>query len=69
MVTRLSLSLASAQAVFAIFGILFVTILRKMKVEASSSAPMAEVSEWELRDLNKLYLKRTGGHVVQAPPY
>ena len=37
MVTRLSLSLASAQAVFAIVGIMFVTILRKMKVEASSA--------------------------------
>ena len=45
MVTRLSLSLASAQAVFAIVGIIFVTILRKMKVEASSSTPKAEVSE------------------------
>ena len=31
MVTRLSLSLASAQAVFALVGILFVAILRKMK--------------------------------------
>ena len=39
MVTRLSLSLASAQAVFAIVGIMFVTILRKMKVEASSATP------------------------------
>ena len=45
MVTRLSLSLASAQAVFAIVGIIFVTILRKIKVEASSSTPKAEVSE------------------------
>ena len=63
-VTRLSLSLASAQAVFAIVGIIFVTILRKMKVEASSSTPKAEVSEKELRDLIKLYLKRAGGHIV-----
>ena len=31
MVTRMSLSLASAQAVFALVGILFVAILRKMK--------------------------------------
>ena len=64
MVTRLSLSLASAQAVFAIVGILFVTILRKMKVKASTSTPEAGVSEKELRDLIKLYLKRTGGHLV-----
>jgi len=32
MVTRLSLSLASAQAAFALVGVLFVSILRKMKV-------------------------------------
>lgn len=45
MVIRLSLSLASAQAVSAIVGTLFVTILRKQKVEVSSSAPKAEVNE------------------------
>ena len=43
MVTRLSLSLASAQAIFGIVGIVFVTILRKMKVEASSATPKAVV--------------------------
>ena len=64
MVTRLSLSLASAQALFAVVGILFVTILRKMKVKASSSTPEAGVSEKEVRDLIKMYLKRTGGHIV-----
>ena len=58
MVTRLSLSLASAQAVFAIVGIMFVTILRKMKVEASSATPKAVVSENEVHDIIKLYLKR-----------
>ena len=45
MVTRLSLSLASAQAVFAIVGIVFVTILRKVKVKANSASPKAVVSE------------------------
>ena len=45
MVTRLSLSLASAQAVFAIVGILFVTVLRKMMVKANSASPKAVVSE------------------------
>ena len=65
MVTRLSLSLASAQAVFSIVGILFVTILRKMKVKASSSTPEAGVGEKELRNLIKLYpVKRTGRHTV-----
>ena len=64
MVTRLSLSLASAQAVFAIVGIMFVTILRKMKVEASSATPKAVVSENEAHDIIKLYLKRSGGHIV-----
>ena len=64
MVTRLSLSLASAQAVFAIVGIMFVTILRKMKVEASSATPKAVVSENEVHDIIKLYLKRSGGHIV-----
>ena len=54
MITWLSLSLTSAQAVFAIVGIMFVPILRKMKVEASSSKLKAEVSEKELRDLIKL---------------
>ena len=64
MVTRLSLSLASAQAVFAIVGIVFVTILRKMKVKASSASPKAAVSERDVHDIIKMYLKRTDGHIV-----
>ena len=64
MVTRLSLSLASAQAVFAIVGIVFVTILRKVKVKANSASPKAVVSERDVHDIIKMYLKRSGGHIV-----
>jgi hypothetical protein len=48
MVTRLSLSLASAQADFAIIGVLFVSILRKMK---KSNQALSTLCDYDLRVL------------------
>ena len=59
MVTRLSLSLASAQAVFALVGVLFVSILRKIK--KSDQAP-STVYDDDLRILVRKLRDGQGRH-------
>ena len=65
MVTRMSLSLATAQAVFALVGVLFVSVLRKIK--KSDQAPKTGCDD-ELRTLVRKHdeliqnLLKKGGH-------